>query len=151
MKHDIPSAVLSPAGMRPAARTRWSAREAQARTVLAQRLRVLPVDWQGRSWRVSLQPLLEVPPPEAGDWRIRLTWGGASYDLAWPASAVSGWVRARFPSVVVGELPDAFAALVLEAACSELMDGLARFGRGPARLEDLRRGPDAQPAASWSQ
>lgn len=117
--------------------------EAQARTALAQRVRALPVDWDGQEWLVTLSPMAQGGPfdLQLGEWRLELEWAGANFDMVAPATVAQAWIAARFPTLDIATLSDELAAAVLETACDKLLTALTALGRGPARLMRLQRDP----------
>lgn len=125
---------------------RLSRNEAQARTLVAQRALACPVVLAGQNWLLDVQPwppaagaAASAAPPAAQDWQLRLSWGGAFFELWLPASAAQTWMAAVEPELDLPALPDAFAAAVLEEALAAALAALTGLQRGAARLESLAR------------
>ncbi|MFD0669021.1 type III secretion system cytoplasmic ring protein SctQ [Ramlibacter sp. MAHUQ-53] len=144
MKHDILD--LMPAALSaPAIATEWprlTRQEALARTALAQRAHAHAVQWGGREWTLRFVPLMEPwqSEPDDSEWRIRLQWGGAPFELAVPASAAQAWVQACHPALEVPALPDAFVTPLLEAAGSQVMQALEALRKGQVTIDAVVRG-----------
>jgi len=117
--------------------------EAQARTVLAQRVRGCAVNWGGAAWTLTLVPSSDAGPlpTQPGQWRVQASWGGAPFEFVLPMSAVEPLLRARFPSLDVPSLPTAFLSSVLELASADLVEAMGLLQRGPAELQALSAGP----------
>ncbi|MEO5672272.1 MAG: type III secretion system cytoplasmic ring protein SctQ [Ramlibacter sp.] len=115
--------------------------EAQARTALAQRVRVLPIDWNDQIWQLTLVPMADSGPVEAqaGEWRVQVEWAGAPFDMVLPGGAAQAWIAARFPALDVNSLPDELTAAALDTACYQLLAMLSGLGRGAARILGLER------------
>lgn len=123
--------------------------EAQARSVLAQRVRGCPFLWGGHAWTLTLAPLTQsqLAPAAESEWTLQLQWGGAPIQVIVPAMAAQAWISGQFPSLDIPELPDAFAAAALEVALIEVIEALDGLQRGPVSLRGLGRGASA-PATS---
>lgn len=121
---------------------RLSRNEAQARNLVAQRALACPVELAGQPWTLDVQPWPPgqgASPPAAHDWHLRLSWGGACFDLWLPASAAQIWMSASAPDLDLPTLPEAFSAAVLEEALDAALAALSGLQRGAARLESLSR------------
>jgi type III secretion protein Q len=68
-----------------------------------------------------------------------LQWAGASFDVRLPANACQIWMAASYPTLDLPDLPDSFAAAVLESAMLALMSAPKTLQRGAARIETLQR------------
>lgn len=123
--------------------------EAQARSVLAQRVRSCAFLWGGHSWTLTLTPLTQSQLASAAEseWTLQLQWGGAPIQVVVPATAAQAWIGGQFPGLDIPELPDAFAAAALEVALTEVIEALDSLQRGPVSLRGLGRGALA-PASS---
>lgn len=121
---------------------RLTRNEAQARSLVAQRALACPLELAGQTWLFDVQPWPPgqgASPPAADDWHLRLSWGGAFFDLWLPSSAAQTWIAAGEPDLDLPTLPDAFAAAALEEALAAALAALAGLQRGAARLESSSR------------
>lgn len=127
---------------------RLSRNEAQARSMVAQRARELPIRLAQTDWSVTLVPLEAAQPAAAPDgWTLQAEWAGAAVAIVLPGQAASAWVRERFPDIDLARLPDAYGAAILEAVSSDLAAAVSALQRGPARLVAAARGGEARDLA----
>ncbi len=117
--------------------------QAQARSLLAQRLRSLAIPWSGQHWVLSLTPSAEPGPLCAGEteWYLQAMWAGVPIDLILPAGLVHAWLRAQCPDLDVSEVPEPLAAVLMEEACEAMATSLDTLDLGPVRIDRLARGP----------
>lgn len=126
------------------ARPSLTAREAQARNLIARRARELPVPPQlapAPTARLSLTPLPADEAhatPFADADPLTLEWGGARFALSLPAAAADAWLRALLEaggnSAAVGELDGPWRATARALALDGLCAALSASGRGSARV-----------------
>lgn len=133
---------------KPLSLAKLTQNETQARNALAQRACRLPFSWGGAWWQLTMTPMAQTGPLQshAGEWRARMEWASATFEIAMPAVAARTWLTARFPSLVIDNLPDTFATAALESACEELLSHLSKQQSGPACLLALAREPGAATA-----
>lgn len=121
----------------------WSMAQAQARDVLAQRVRHLDVNWGDRTWALSLTPTLAGGARDIGasECCLQCTWASVAWDLVLPQAVVQAWLHARDPRIDVSEIPEPLAACYLEEAIEAFTEALAPLGYGAARINRLLHGP----------
>lgn len=124
-----------------------SANEAQACTLIAQRAQQLALHAFGCDWLVDILPVEPWPQALPDAWVLRFEWSGGNFELVVPGPAVADLLATAQLYDPVQSLPDALAALMLEAFFAEVFEALRPLGRGlPQLLEAQRR--DALPPPS---
>jgi type III secretion protein Q len=125
-----------------------SRNEAQARTLLAQRVQDCEVTIADQTWHVTLAPLsqamsLPTEPEDEVQWNIRGQWAGAPFALQIPLSACELWLRARFTELDLPSLPQALHSLALENALDQVLTALKAMNQGAARIDTVSQEPEA--------
>lgn len=128
-----------PAPALPLFPPRLTRNEAEARSLLAQRVQRRELTLGGVAWELSIEPLAQGAHVGfgAGDWLVHAQWGGAPFELSLPASAADQWMRARFASLDLPKLPPPMRAAALEAALQDALAVLGGAGHGAARIESV--------------
>ena len=141
------------AASRPWPLARWSASEAHARNVLAQRLPPIRISsWQGP----GPQPQVSVSALASGTsllgpdevTRLAFEWSGARLWLDMPPSAVERWVHVCLGVSTWVDLDASMREAALEAAAAGVVASLSAAGRGNARFSGAQDSLPQPPAAA---
>jgi type III secretion protein Q len=139
--------ALAPA-YTPCALPRLHRDEAEARTLLAQRVQRRECLLGDTAWELSIEPLRPGTAAkfDATDWLVHAEWAGAPFELHLPAAAADHWLRARFAELDLPALPPPIRSAAFEAALQDMLDALEAAGPGPARIHGVEEA--SPPAAS---
>src|SRR5262245_10588063 len=107
----------------PYAPPRLTRNEAEARTLIAQHAQQLQFLLVDTVWELTMEPLARGAATAFGesDWLVRAEWAGAPFELRLPATAADQWMRARFASLELPQLPEAIRNAAFEAVLHEVL------------------------------
>jgi type III secretion protein Q len=120
--------------------------QAHALNRIARNLDGIPFSWVGKSWRLTVKPVIAVSPLKAtdGEWWVALTWSGLPFDLVISQETVQAWIAAKFPDLDLPALPEPLAAAAIESAFESVVELLGDLpgheACGRIRLEDAYLG-----------
>jgi type III secretion protein Q len=123
----------------PFAPPRLTRNEAEALTLLAQRVQRLECPLGDTVWEFSMEPLARGAATAFGaaDWLVRAEWAGAPFELRVPGAAADQWLRARFASLELPQLPAAIRNAAFESVLHGALATLETVGQGPARIDGI--------------
>lgn len=127
---------------------RLTRNEAEARTLIAQRLQRRACQLGDMAWTVSLEPLAQQARTAFGDddWLVQAEWGGAPFELRLPAAAADRWLGARFQGLELPQLPPPLRSAAFESALHDVLAALEDAGQGAVRIDTAQ--PQAGPATA---
>lgn len=118
---------------------RLTRNEAEARTLLAQHVQRRKFLIGDKTWEISMEALAQGTAVAFGsaDWLVRADWGGAPFELRLPAAVADRWLRARFASLELPELPAPLRSAAFESAMKDILGALQGAGHGAIRIESV--------------
>lgn len=123
-----------------------SANEAQACTLIAQRAQQLPVRVFDCDWLVDMVPLEAAAVALPDVWVFQFEWSAGHFELQVPLPAAADLLSAAQLYDAQQPLPDALAALMLEAVFAEVFEAIRPLGRGVPHLFEVQRRAASTPA-----
>jgi type III secretion protein Q len=129
-----------------AAIPRLTRNEAQARTLVAQRAKGLPLRLMDSAWLAHITPVVapEVLPGDA-HYRQQWEWAGTQMELHLPTAAVEECVSASLQGASLPALPPDLASAALEAMTADVLQALQALGRGTPQLRGHGSASQAAP------
>lgn len=125
-----------------------SLHEAQACTLIAQRAQQLPWHALNCDWWVDLTCVEHRAETASEAWFFQFEWSGGRFELSVPLQAAAEWLAAAQLYDPLQPLPEALAALILEAAFIEAFEALRPLGRGVPQLLEVETTRAASPEYS---
>jgi len=150
----LPPQVALPAARRsarPYSPPRLTRNEAEGRTLLAQHVQRRKLVLGDTAWELSMEPLARGAATAfgTGDWLVRAEWGGAPLVLRLPAAAADQWLRARFATLELPQLPASLRTAAFDSALQDVLDALSLAGHGAVRIDSVElAGPAATTATA---
>lgn len=145
---------LPPPVALPLAPPRLTRNEAEGRSLIAQHVQQCSLSLGDTVWNLSLEPLAHDAATAFGsaDWLVRAEWAGAPFELRLPATSADQWLRARFTSLELPQLPEALRTAAFESALQDVLEALESTEQGPVRINSVEpAGAPAAPDASTHQ
>ena len=134
--------AASPPIATPLRLTRLTRNEAQALSQISQRAQRCEITLLDQNWLVTVQVAQSdegVPAQGSEDWKIRVLWAGALFDIYLPGLICEHWMDLRFAELDLPTLPIELSVTLLESVADSLLQSLRALQRGPVRMESISR------------